>query len=241
MKAATFNQLRHSTDIKFRQLPINNRRSFSGSNESAIKAVGCYEMAVTINKRDTYTPVFVLDGLNTDVILGIDFICRASKVIMGDEDIVDDFSASMTGIEEIAYSYGRTTDKVNTSSRGQGRTSGLICVETVAQARRKLLRILAITFACQQFHHYLYGSKSFQVFSDHKPLLRLNKTIHEKTMHCLKEALIPYQFDIEYRKGQDQEAADCLSRNPVDEISGEFVNFVNKDPTTIANDQKDDP
>ena len=60
-------------------------------------------------------------------------------------------------------------------------------------------------------------------------------------MHRLKEALIPYQFDIEYRKGQDQEAADCLSRNPVDEISGEIVNFVNQDPSTIANDQKDDP
>ena len=120
MKATTFHQLRHSTDIKFRQLPINNRRNFSGANGSAIKAVGCYEMAVTINKRDTYTPVFILDGLNTDMILGIDFICRASiiingrtrKVIMGDEVIVDDFSASKTGIEEITYSYGRTTDKV---------------------------------------------------------------------------------------------------------------------------------
>ena len=104
-----------------------------------------------------------------------------------------------------------------------------------------LLELLAITFACQQFHHYLYGSKRFQVFSDHKPLLKLNKTIHEKTMHRLKEALIPYQFDIEYRKGQDQEAADCLSRNPVDKISGEIINFVNKDPKTIANDQKADP
>ena len=31
---------------------------------------------------------------------------------MGDEVIVDDFSASKSGIEEIAYSYGRTTDKV---------------------------------------------------------------------------------------------------------------------------------
>ena len=60
-------------------------------------------------------------------------------------------------------------------------------------------------------------------------------------MHRLKEELIPYQFDIEYRKGQDQEAADCLSRNPVCEISGEIVKFVNKDQTTIANEQKDDP
>ena len=104
-----------------------------------------------------------------------------------------------------------------------------------------LLELLAMTFACQQFHHYLYGSKLFKVFSDHKPLLRLNKTIHEKTMHSLKEAFISYQFDIEYRRGQDQEATDCLSRNPVDEIKGEIVNFVNKDPTTIANEQKDDP
>ena len=77
-------------------------------------------MAVTRNKRDTYTPVFILDGLNTDMILGIDFICRASiiingrtqKVIMGGEVIIDVISASKTGIEEIAYSYGRTTDKV---------------------------------------------------------------------------------------------------------------------------------
>ena len=87
-----------------------------------------------------------------------------------------------------------------------------------------------MTFACQQFHHYLYGSKRFKVYSDHKPLLLLNKTIHEKTMHLLKEAIIPYQFDIEYRRGQDQEAADCLSKNPVDEINREIVNFVNKDP-----------
>ena len=98
-----------------------------------------------------------------------------------------------------------------------------------------------MTFACQQFHHYLYGSKRFKVYSDHKPLLQLNKTIHEKTMHRLKEALIPYQFDIEYRREQDQEAADCLSRNPVDEMNGEIVNFVNNNPKNIVNAQKDDP
>ena len=120
MKAATFNKLLHSTDNKFRQLLINNRRKFSGANGSAIQMLGCYEMVVTINKRDTYTPVFILDGLNTDMILGINFICsesiiingRTRKVIMGDEVIVDNFSASKTRIEEIAYSYGRTTDKV---------------------------------------------------------------------------------------------------------------------------------
>ena len=103
-----------------------------------------------------------------------------------------------------------------------------------------LLELLAMTFACQHFHLYLYGSKRFTVYSDHKPLLQLNKTIHEKTMHRLKEALIPYQFDVEYRKGENQEAADCLSRNPVDEITGEIVNFVNQDPKVIAGDQKDD-
>ena len=74
MKAATFNKLRHSTDIKFRQLPINNQRKLSGANGSAIQMIGCYEMVVTINIRDTYTPVFILEGLNTDMILGIDFI-----------------------------------------------------------------------------------------------------------------------------------------------------------------------
>ena len=59
-------------------------------------------------------------------------------------------------------------------------------------------------------------------------------------MHLLKEALIPYQFDVEYRKGENQEAADCLSRNPVDEITEEIVNFVNQEPKVIAGDQKDD-
>ena len=59
-------------------------------------------------------------------------------------------------------------------------------------------------------------------------------------MHRLKEALIPYQLDVEYRKGENQEAADCSSRNPVDEITGEIVNFVNQEPKVIAGDQKDD-
>ena len=91
-----------------------------GANGSMIKVTGCYEMAITINKRETYTPVFILEGFNTDVILGIDFICRASiiingrtlKVIMGDDVIVENFSPSKAAIKEIAYSYGQTTDKV---------------------------------------------------------------------------------------------------------------------------------
>ena len=76
-------------------------------------------MSITINKKDTYTPVFILEGLNTDMILGIDFICQASiiingrtRVIMGEEVIVENFSSSKAAVEEISYSYGRTTDKV---------------------------------------------------------------------------------------------------------------------------------
>ena len=32
-----------------------------------------------------------------------------------------------------------------------------------------LLELLAVTFWCEHYHHYLYGQKRFSIFSDHKP------------------------------------------------------------------------
>ena len=80
-----------------------------------------------------------------------------------------------------------------------------------------LLELLAKTFAVSHFRHYLYGQKKFIIHSDHKPLLCLNK-VQTKTRHRLQEIMDDYNFEIKYRKGSEQEAADCLSRNAIDMV-----------------------
>ena len=73
-----------------------------------------------------------------------------------------------------------------------------------------LLELLAMTFACKHFHHYLFGQKKFTIFSDHKPLGKLNK-VHQKTKHRLEEEIREYNYKVEYLKGEDQGAAEFLS------------------------------
>ena len=80
-----------------------------------------------------------------------------------------------------------------------------------------LLEMLAVTFGCEHYHHYLYGQKKFMVYSDHRPLSKLNK-VHTKTQGRLRELLLDYNYEIIYRRGEDQEAADFLSRNALDEV-----------------------
>ena len=88
-----------------------------------------------------------------------------------------------------------------------------------------LLEMLAVTFGCEHFHHYLYGQRKFIMYSDHLPLSKLNK-VHVKTQGRLQEMLLEYNYEIVYRKGEDQEAADFLSRNAVEALdTGSRVNF----------------
>ena len=56
------------------------------------------------------------------------------------------------------------------------------------------------------------------VYSDHQPLSKLNK-VHTKTQGRLKEMLLDYNYEIVYLSGEDQEAADFLSRNALDEVT----------------------
>ena len=72
-----------------------------------------------------------------------------------------------------------------------------------------LLEMLAVTFECEHYHHYLYGHKKLVVYSNHRPLSKLNK-VHTKTQGRLKEMLLDYNYEIVYRRGEDQEAADFL-------------------------------
>jgi hypothetical protein len=52
--------------------------------------------------------------------------------------------------------------------------------------------------AIQHFHYFLYGAK-FTIFTDHKPLMWLI-------------LLTMYQFEIKYKPGKENVAADSLSR-----------------------------
>jgi hypothetical protein len=66
------------------------------------------------------------------------------------------------------------------------------------------------TSAMEHFSHHLRG-KRFLLFTDHKPLEKLGK-VHTKTLYRIQEAMLQYDFEIHYRKGEEM-PADYLSRN----------------------------
>ncbi|KFM57554.1 Transposon Ty3-I Gag-Pol polyprotein, partial [Stegodyphus mimosarum] len=83
---------------------------------------------------------------------------------------------------------------------------------------------LAIVFACEKFHQYIFG-KCFIVESDHKPL----ETIFKKPLNkCpvrlqrMRIRLQPYQFEIKYKPGKELFIADALSRSFTDKGSDFF-------------------
>ena len=74
--------------------------------------------------------------------------------------------------------------------------------------------LLAIVFACQKFHQYIYGFPT-KVQSDHKPLESIvNKPLY-KVSPRLQRMLLKlqnYDLTIKYTKGKDLHVADALSR-----------------------------
>ena len=76
------------------------------------------------------------------------------------------------------------------------------------------LESLAVTWAMEKFHHFLYGNQ-FTLETDQKPLEAiLNKSLHQATPR-LQRILIrtfPYNFKIRYIPGLTNQIADCLSR-----------------------------
>lgn len=96
---------------------------------------------------------------------------------------------------------------------------------TLSKSEQKWAQIekelLAVVFACQRFHFYLYG-RSFIVESDHKPLETLIKrNIDDVTMRLQRMfmALLKYpQLSIIYKPGKDMLIADCLSRAQLSEV-----------------------
>jgi hypothetical protein len=75
--------------------------------------------------------------------------------------------------------------------------------------------MLAISFACDKFHTFIYG-RMVVVQSDHKPLESIfKKDLHKVTMRLqrLRLRLLKYDLSIVYTPGKDMHIADTLSRD----------------------------
>lgn len=74
--------------------------------------------------------------------------------------------------------------------------------------------LLAVLFACQRFHSYVYGRK-LVIETDHKPLLGLVKKPIAEATPRLQRILLhlqPYEFQLVYKPGKEMFLADTLSR-----------------------------
>ena len=84
---------------RFKEVPTTVT-GFQGAGGSRINLQGCYEIPIEIDKIITWMPVYIVEQLNNQMILGIDFISKANliingrdrKVVMGDKVIQDGFS-----------------------------------------------------------------------------------------------------------------------------------------------------
>ena len=76
------------------------------------------------------------------------------------------------------------------------------------------LESLAVAWAMEKFHHFLYGNE-FILETDQKPLeVILSKSLNQATPR-LQRILIrtfPYHFKVRYILGQNNHVTDCLSR-----------------------------
>ena len=104
-----------------------------------------------------------------------------------------------------------------------GWTPCVFCIQVTDSSTTNYVAIeleaLAVSWAVQKFHHYLYGT-SFILQTDQKPLqVILSKSLVEATpqMQRLLLPTIPYDMAVEYIKGETNFIAECLSRAPVAE------------------------
>lgn len=72
--------------------------------------------------------------------------------------------------------------------------------------------LMALVLCIQHWRHYLLG-KQFTVFTDHKSLKHfLQQRITSPDQQCWLAKLLGYQFEVKYKPGMDNKAADALSR-----------------------------
>ena len=82
------------------------------------------------------------------------------------------------------------------------------------------LEFLALKWAVTEaFQEYLYYSPEFEVYTDNNPLTYVLTT--SKLNACGQRwvnELANYNFNVHYKPGKQNAAADCLSRSPIDDI-----------------------
>jgi hypothetical protein len=91
--------------------------------------------------------------------------------------------------------------------------------ENYAQIKKECLAIL---FACERFHQYLWGLRNIEVESDHKPLEDIfRKPICDAPMRLQRMllSLQKYNVNLSYKKVKLMYIADILSRTTTKEIS----------------------
>lgn len=112
------------------------------------------------------------------------------------------------------------------------------------QKKKKAIYIeaLAIKEAVKFWQYWLIG-RSFEVYSDHKPLKDLNiKARLDEELGDLAYYLSQYDFTVKYNPGKFNTEADCLSRNPVleaQENNEDNLKTVIIDLHSIINDQNE--
>lgn len=78
---------------------------------------------------------------------------------------------------------------------------------------------LSIVFACQRFHHYLYGRDHVTVETDHKPLISIfSKPLLSapKRLQSMLLTLQNYNLGVTYKPGPEMFISDTLSRATAD-------------------------
>ncbi|XP_060810750.1 uncharacterized protein K02A2.6-like [Amyelois transitella] len=101
---------------------------------------------------------------------------------------------------------------------------------TLTDAQRRYAQIekelLAIVFACERFHQYVFGKKEILVESDHKPLESIFKKPLMSVPARLQRMMLRiqgYDLVVSYKPGKYMYIPDALSRAPLPELYSEEV------------------
>ncbi|CAK1599497.1 unnamed protein product [Parnassius mnemosyne] len=102
------------------------------------------------------------------------------------------------------------------------------CTLTDTQTRYAQIEkeMLAILFACEKFHQYIYGKSDVLIETDHKPLESIFKKPLDSIPARLQRMILRlqcYDLIVTYKPGKYMYLADTLSRAPIPELYNDKV------------------